>query len=455
MSHDRTATTPVPPRTPPTPPAPGSAQPVTAPPGSEPSGPAPASPASAVRAPVAPTPAPPAPVARSVAPDLARGMLLLFIASANVWGYLWSDAGWLDAGGRPAGGSSLDHLVDGVVAFVVDSRSKPMFAILYGFGLATMAARLAARGAGRRATRAVLARRSGVLIALGLAHAALLFAGDILAPYGATGLVALAFVHRSRATLVRWFVVAYVLSITAGAISVLGSFDSGSGDDPAAAADPATLGYLATAGERLLTAATATSLFAVSLMFVPHVVVGILLARAGWLTRPTEHRRRLGQVAVAAAAVNLVGGLPYALAVAQVWHPGETTLGVAELVHHVAGDVMGLGYVCLFGWLAAVWGERARSGVLSAVAATGERSLTAYLLQSGMFAPLLSAWGLGLGGRIGTTQAAVLAVGVWLVTVAVATGLHRAERRGPFEVLVRRVAYGRRDARSLPVPIAP
>ncbi|MBB2923721.1 DUF418 domain-containing protein [Cellulomonas cellasea] len=403
-------------------------------------------------------PAPdPGPVARSVAPDLARGMLLLFIASANVWGYLWSDAGWLDAGGRPAGGSSLDHLVDGVVAFVVDSRSKPMFAILYGFGLATMAARLAARGADRRTTRGVLARRSGVLIALGLAHAALLFAGDILAPYGATGLVALAFVHRSRATLVRWFVVAYVLSMTAGAIAVLGAFDSssGAGDDPGAAAavaDPATLGYLATVGERLVTVATATSLFTVSLMFVPHVVVGILLARAGWLTRPAEHRRRLGQVAVAAGVVNVVGGLPYALAVAQVWHPGGTTLGVAELVHHVAGDVMGLGYVCLFGWLAAVWGERARGGVLSAVAATGERSLTAYLLQSVMFAPLLSAWGLGLGGRIGTAQAAVLAVGVWLVTVLVAVALHRAGRRGPFEVLVRRLAYGRTGAAgSVPV----
>ncbi|WP_258725156.1 DUF418 domain-containing protein [Cellulomonas sp. NS3] len=411
-------------------------------------------------APVAPRSLPtsvpaPASVARSVAPDLARGMLLLFIASANVWGYLWSDAGWLDAGGRPAGGSSLDHLVDGVVAFVVDSRSKPMFAILYGFGLATMAARLAARGADRRATRRVLARRSGALIALGLAHAALLFAGDILAPYGATGLVALAFLHRSRATLVRWFVVAYVLSMAAGAVAVLGALDAGSGDDPGAAVaeDPATLGYLATVGERLLTVATATSLFTVSLMFVPHVVVGILLARAGWLTRPAEHRRRLGQVAVAAAVVNLVGGLPYALAVAQVWRPGETTLGVAELVHHVAGDVMGLGYVCLFGWLAAVWGERARGGALAAVAATGERSLTAYLLQSVMFAPLLSAWGLGLGGRIGTAQAAVLAVGVWLVTVAVAAGMHRAGRRGPFEVLVRRLAYGR-EAVVAAVPLA-
>lgn len=79
-------------------------------------------------------------VVRSLGPDLAGGMLLLFIASANVWGYLWSQEGYNEAGGRPVGGSSLDHFVDGVLTLLVDSHTKPMFAILYGFGLATMAA---------------------------------------------------------------------------------------------------------------------------------------------------------------------------------------------------------------------------------------------------------------------------------------------------------------------------
>ena len=376
---------------------------------------------------------------RSLAPDLARGMLLLFIASANVWGYLWSPDALYGPSGRPLDGSTLDHVVDGIVTFVVDSRSRPMFAILYGFGLATMAARLTARGGDRRTTRRVLARRSTVLIALGLAHAALLYAGDILAPYGATGLVALAFLHRSRTTLAWWFSIGYGLTLLAGSIAVFGAFDDGT----AGAVDLVTPTYLTSMLDRLVIAATATSLFTLTLMFVPHVVVGILLARSGWLTRPADHRRRLGQVAVGAAVVNVVGALPYALAVAHVWHPDGTLLGLAELAHHVSGDVMGLGYVCVFGWLAAIWGDRARGGAVSVVTAVGERSLTCYLLQSVLFAPLLSAWGLGLGGRIGTAQAAALAVGVWLVTVAVAVALQRAGRRGPFEALLRRIAYGR------------
>ncbi|MFC8190999.1 DUF418 domain-containing protein [Cellulomonas sp. NPDC057328] len=372
-------------------------------------------------------------------------MLLLLIASANVWGYLWSDAGWNEAGGRPVGGSPLDHLVDGAVTLVADSHVRPMFAILYGFGLATIAGRLAARGAGRRATRGVLVRRSVGLVVLGLVHAALLYGGDILAPYGAAGLVALLFLRRSRTALVWWAGVAYIVSMTVGGIVLLLPSDPGGGD---VAAAEATTTYLSSALERVSATATVTALYTVTLMLVPHLVVGILLARAGWLTRPAEHRRRLGQVAAAAATLSLVGSLPYALAVGQVWRPGHTPLALAELVHHIAGDVMGLGYVCLFGWLAAVWGGR--TGVVSAVTAVGERSLTCYLLQSVIFAPLLSDWGLGLGGRISTAQAALLAVGVWLVTVAVAVALRRAGSQGPLEVALRRFAYGRPQAAVRP-----
>ena len=59
-------------------------------------------------------------------------------------------------------------------------------------------------------------------------------------------------------------------------------------------------------------------------------------------------------------------------------------------------------------------------------------------------APLLSAWGFGLGAVLGSAQLALFAIGVWLVTVIVAYALERAGRRGPAEVLLRRLVYGRR-----------
>ncbi|MGW6131199.1 DUF418 domain-containing protein [Cellulomonas sp. NPDC055163] len=390
----------------------------------------------------------PAATVRSLAPDLARGMLLLFIASANVWGYLWTSAAEVSRYGmRPVGGSSVDLAVDGVVAFFVDDRSRPMFAILYGFGLATMAARLAARGADPRQVRRVIARRSRWLVVFGVVHAVLLFAGDILAPYGVTGLIALAFLQRSRTVLLWWFCGASLVATAGGAFVLTFLHGSwGTGEIPAP-------DYLTSAVERLFASLAITTIAGLLLFFVPQVVLGILLARAGWLARPWEHRRVLGHVVVVALVVNLVGNLPFALAVAQVWTPADGATGLTvELAHYLSGVVMGLGYVCLFAWVAAVLRDRPRRGVVSAVAAVGERSLTSYLLQSVMFAPLLSAWGLGLGGRIGTAQAAVLAVGVWLVTVVIAVAMHRAGRRGPFEVLLRRLTYGRGGS-AVAVPV--
>ena len=81
-------------------------------------------------------------------------------------------------------------------------------------------------------------------------------------------------------------------------------------------------------------------------------------------------------------------------------------------------------------------------GPARALAAVGERSLTCYLLQSVLLAPLLSAWGLGLADGIGTAVVAGVCVAVWLVTVALAVVLDRAGRRGPAELLLRRLVYG-------------
>lgn len=375
---------------------------------------------------------------RSLAPDLARGMLLLFIAVANVWGYLYGhDTG---LGGRPLDGSTLDRVADGLVAFFADDRSRPMFAMLYGYGIATMAARMATRGMEQRAVRRVLRRRSLWLVVLGMLHAVLLFSGDILAPYGITGLIALALVHRRRAVLLRWFWASLaVMTILWAAIS------TGLGLEDEAVTEPAAT-YAGAMLEGLMSTVAVMVLSAVSLFLLSQVIIGFFLARSGWLDRPWEHRETLRRVVVGAFAVNLVGNLPYALGVARVWEPTGVTEVVVDTMHALSGLVMGLGYVCLFA-LVASRVSAARAGTIRVVSAVGERSLTCYLLQSMMLAPLLSRWGADLGGTIGTAAATAIAVGVWLVTVLVAVALDRAGRRGPFEVLLRRLTYGRSPSR--------
>jgi uncharacterized protein len=95
--------------------------------------------------------------------------------------------------------------------------------------------------------------------------------------------------------------------------------------------------------------------------------------------------------------------------------------------------------VVLFGLIAHRMGEWRRH---PAVAAVGRRSLSSYLAHSLIFAPLLAAWGLGLGALLGSATMAAFAVGVWLVTVVGTYAMERAGRQGPAEALLRRLTYG-------------
>ncbi len=382
--------------------------------------------------------------ARSLGPDLARGVLLLFIALANVWGFL--NARPMGAGYRPLTDSPLDHVVDGLTAFLADDRSWPMFSTLYGFGLSMIVTRLGARGVSPGHARRVVLRRSWGLVAIGAVHSALLFGGDILFFYGVMGLLALAFVQRPARVLRRWFVaglVGVVAAVVVTAVETVGD------RPPYPAPGGGSSDYLTSVVDRVAGSLAGSLLLAACLVAVPTITAGVLIHRAGWLQQPWLHRRTLGRCALWASVVNLVMNLPWALEVGGVWRSTGVVSGLVSAGHDLSGQVMGLGYVCLFGWLAARWRGRPRGVVLSAITAVGERSMTCYLLQSVALAPLLSPWGLDLGARLRTAQAAGIAVLVWVGTACVALALHRAGRRGPFEVFMRRIAYGEGARRAV------
>ena len=351
-------------------------------------------------------------------------------------------------GARQLDVSTADRVVNGLVSFFADDRSRPMFAILYGYGIATMAARMAARGVDARGIRTVLRRRSLLLVGLGFLHAGFLYHGDILAPYGVTGLIALTLVHRRRAVLLRWFWASFALMLLVlTALWTLDRLDDGKAVEPAAT-------YVGAMLEGFSASVLVTVGSVAGLLFVSQVIIGFLVARSGWLDRPWEHTAALARIAVWAIGVNLVANAPYALAVARVWSPTGPTVVVLDALHIGSGVLMGLGYVCLFALLAARMRD-VRSGAAAVISAVGERSLTCYLLQSMMLAPVMSRWGADLGGSIGAAAATALAVGVWGVTVLVAVGLDRMGRRGPFEVVLRKLAYRGRSAPQVapPVPV--
>jgi uncharacterized membrane protein YeiB len=379
---------------------------------------------------------------RSLAPDIARGFMLLFIALVNVGIYVVGRD--LDATGHVADASFLDRVALFFEQLFAAERSRPMFAILYGFGIAVMASRMVGRGYTAKGVRKVLRRRSWWLLAFGTVHAVFLFQGDILGAYGATGLIALGFVHLSDRALRRWMWGTFAwVTLTLGFILVAAGVAATGTDPGATAGEGLSRGYLDSLGLGVQAAITGPILATLTLAFVPLMILGLRLQRSGWLAHPGEHLESLRRTFRWGMVVNIATSLPVALSALGVWHPNADQCTTAYGLTFVGGMWAGYGYICGFALLAHRWSARGRHGLPGALAALGERSLTGYLGQSIIMAPLLSLWGFGLGEGLGYLAAACIAVGAWGTTLAVAVAMDRRGLRGPFEVVLRRLVYGR------------
>ncbi|UZN04773.1 DUF418 domain-containing protein [Cellulomonas sp. S1-8] len=376
---------------------------------------------------------------RAVAPDVARGLALLGIAIANSVIHLAGGA--VGLGLRPVDSSAVDRAVDLVVSLFVDRRTMPMFALLYGYGIGVVVRRRAAAWVPWPACRADLLRRAAVLVAFGAAHVLLLFEGDILGAYGLAGLLAVAFVRASdRTLLVTAALVLPVTGLIGGAMGggiVLKEMFGG-----AEFVLPAEESPLLAVATRAMSGLVGAPLGAV--VAVPLVLLGLWAARREILERPADHVRLLRRTTLVGLAVSVLGAVPFATAVARLRDPSALDAFGSAMLHEMTGVVGGVAFAALVGWVVAARGTTLTTlgPVGRALRAVGTRSLTCYLLQSVLFVLPLAAWAGGLGTHLGSAQVVAWAVGVWLVTVAVAVSLEAAGRRGPAEWLYRRLVYG-------------
>ncbi|MDE3724277.1 DUF418 domain-containing protein [Nocardiopsis sp. N85] len=396
---------------------------------------------------------------RALAPDLARGFMLLFIALANTVWYLWT-VPMGELGAHPAPESTLDSVTQFFTIMVVDGRSYPMFAFLFGYGMVQLAMRQEAAGASVKDVNALLRRRNLWLLAFGFFHALLLWFGDVLGAYGLAGLLlGWLFLRRKDTTLLVWASVFIGLLAALTAFSVVGMVlapdgpSSGTGMD-AMAASAAETSILGAALGRVIVWPLITVVQGLVALVVPTMILlAFWAARRRVLEEPGSHLPLLRWTAGLGIAIGWLGGLPNALAQVGVWEPNPTQASMLAMPHMLAGLFGGLGYVALIALIAhAIQGRGREPGVvLTAITATGKRSLSSYLAQSVLCAPILTAWGLGLAAYLTSWTMFLYAIGVWLITVVAAYLMERAGVRGPAEVLLRRLAY--RHSTREPVPV--
>lgn len=384
--------------------------------------------------------------------DVLRGFALLGILVMNVQVFSMPAAAYENptAWGDLAG-VNLGVWVVSEVLF--SQKFLTLFSLLFGAGVCLFADRIEARG-GRPAVWHY--RRMGWLLAFGLAHAYLLWFGDILVPYAVCGCLVYLLRRRAPRTLV---VVGFVsLMVTSLLIVLIGAalLIPGVPEEAiseierdwtpdASELDAEIAAYGGWTEQQPLRTEQA---LAVHLGMLPFFVIwfcgglmliGMALYKWGVLSAAKDDRfyRRL-------AAIGLLTGMP--LVVLGVWWnfsggwAWQRSMFFGALFNTWGCIPVALGYLGLV--MLAVRRDFL-PGLQARLAAVGRMAFTNYLLQTVLCTTIFYGHGLGLFASVERYQQLLIVFAVWALQLWLSPIWLRRYSYGPLEWLWRTLTYGR------------
>ncbi|CAM4271152.1 DUF418 domain-containing protein [Bacillus manliponensis] len=372
---------------------------------------------------------------RSLAPDLARGFMLLIIAIAHA--PLWLSVTNTNLLSRPEGGSTVGEIINFFCILFVDNRGMPLFAALFGYGMTMMVKRQLSAGMLETESKRLLKRRSLFLLLFGLVHTVIIGGIDILAFYGTAGLLIGWLLFRGDQTLrrgillVSLFSIIFILFVWTGISIDMNGYGVSAGFSD-------TSSY----GEAALTKLIGFPFMILAQLFMYPMLLPVLIgmwAARNDLLNGKKHRKLLILIAITGIAISIIGALPFAMISTKLWIPSPATIGLMTSLQILTGLAGGFGYAVLFGLIGSFVN---RTGFVTySLAALGKRSLTFYLFNEAMLVIIMSPVAFGLGHVLHTTGAFVTAVLIWFTSLFLATILERKGLRGPADAFMRRLVY--------------
>lgn len=401
--------------------------------------------------------------------DILRGLAIFGILIVNIhyFAHPWA------APALSADAGVMDHALHWVVQMFFTTKFFSLFSFLFGLGMALQMRRAEAKGV---RFGPLYLRRLGILAVFGLAHATLLWVGDILLVYAVLGVLLFLFWRKAKPrTLLIWAVVLtggllVVYGLSLGAISFGRATPEGAVQIQAIVAeqvaaqqaevsrDYAVYGsgtFAEVTAERARDYLTITG--SSNLWIAPSIMTMFLLGLyAG--------KRRL--------FADLHAHLPFFRRVLFVTLPVGLAL---NLYWTLSGFEMATGSATLepgffFGMMALAVGGPAlclslvsgvvllsqRTNALSPFAAVGRMALTNYLTHSIVFTTLFYGYGFGLM-NVDLSFSALIAmvIGVYALQIPFSLWWMKHFRFGPFEWLWRSLTYMRpQPLRRMPAPAA-
>jgi len=426
--------------------------------------------------------APVAPAQRIRAIDVCRGFALLGILTVNMQFFAEPFGSWMMFGreGEPA----IDQWAHRFVSVFAEGKFYPLFSMLFGMGLALQFMRASQEGS--RFTRRYL-RRIAFLFFLGLAHALLLWYGDILFTYSFCATALLLCIRFNARTLLT--IACAIVCISApltGGFSAMNAFKPPVATAPAAEVAPIESGEVVAEAEPAEALTPLQELFAgfeehgsasspdqqwwldaetrayregpwiqafgfraiswASILvfglfgFAWHALAMFFLGAALLKMGLFEERRRAWAVRFALLGFGV--GLPIVVGglLARDHMPKIAGLFLWGFTGQIGGPLMSLGYMGAI----IVIVRNARGLVAAAaglVANAGRMALTNYLMQTIVSTAIFYHWGLAKFGTTGDAQRLGLAALIWTCQLGISTVWLKMFRFGPMEWLWRSVTY--------------
>lgn len=387
--------------------------------------------------------------------DILRGFALLGILIVNMG--IFSFPLIAAFTGMPRGDGALDHAVEFLTHALATGKFYPLFSFLFGLGMWLQMERVQEAGS---APARFMVLRLLVLMGFGLAHALLIWNGDILFIYALTGLVALLFRKAQPRTLLIWAGVLIALPVifSAGFVG-LGILAAGLAPTDTSGTDEimtfvrdlerqAIETYARGSWGQIFVWRAIEWLIVLAFFFLSGNVLQILaIFLIGMYAGKRHVFQRLMQLPenerrLPAGGVCLAVGLVANLALTWLmWTVDMTSplAGLPSLLLLVFGPALSYGYMAAFVALTRreAWHRR-----LEPLAAAGRMALSNYITQSVVCTLIFYSYGLGLFGQVGAFVGLLISLTIWLLQLLISVVWLKRFRFGPLEWVWRSLTYG-------------
>lgn len=374
--------------------------------------------------------------------DALRGFALLGILLVNAMAFASAFYG-LELP-DPSFGSGLDRGVHFAVALFFEMKFYLLFSFLFGYSF-TLQMRSAEK-AGDAFVPRLLRRQAGLWL-IGLAHAVLLFHGDILTTYAVLGIALMMLRTRSDASLwrlARLLVIGTALSWFAlGVVAVLEPppLDRNAIIATAVATEAAFRGnWQSIIGQHLTELSSVWVIL--GLLQAPSALamflVGLIAGRRQILSRPQENRALFRRLVRLGVLVGLPGAVVYAYTGVEM---SETPLAIIGLaIGLLTAPLLTGAYV---GAMVLFLDSAAGRWLRDLLAPAGRTALSNYLLQSLICAFIFHGYGLGLVGRVPPLETVSIALVIYAAQLILSRWWIQHFAYGPLEWLLRFITIWR------------